>query len=175
MEGHASLLVHRLEDRCALERLSVRLYETLIARVGTLAGVDRAELRRTLLRFRNDELDHLELACSALLMLGGDPRKPKPSPRVRGVSTTTLERVLANDELLPVEAFYALVLAEMEDADAWETLARMCEETGPAQLAARFREAAVRERAHLEQAKGWLAALSSPFEEATDAAFAANA
>jgi hypothetical protein len=151
----ARLLLDKLGEREAFERMGVRLYDALMIKVGALreaSGPSPIDLRR----IRNEELEHFHLVSEHLRRLGGDSTAETPCADVVGVASRGLLQVVADPRTSVPQCLSAVLTAELTDNAGWELLMELCERLGETRMAADFREPLAQEAEHLRKVRGWI-------------------
>ena len=155
---HPNVLIDLIGERLAFERTGTRLYEALLTKLEAgdpRGGPTRAELEA----IRDDELAHFGLCVEAIEKLGGDPTVTTPSADVAAVASMGLVQVICDSRTTLTEALKTILIAELTDNDAWETLARITDDMGQGVLAERFRRALAEEQQHLVHVRRWVSEL----------------
>lgn len=152
------VLVDKLGERLAFERSSVRLYQALIDKTEALAttGValpfSAAELRR----IRDEELEHMHIAASALDSLGADSSAQTPSADVAAVASSGVMQVLTDPRTSISQCLEALLGVELLDDANWALLILLAVEAGQDELLPQFKRAHLREGEHVLRVRTWL-------------------
>jgi hypothetical protein len=149
------LFLDKLAERAAFERGGTRLYDALILKYQSSDDVPSSISLGDLAHIRADELAHYQLVAEAVRQLGGDPTAQTPSADVVGVQTMGLMQVLNDPRTTFADGLNAMLTAELTDVDAWDLLARLADDIGEDELAAKFRAALLEENEHLQQVRGW--------------------
>jgi rubrerythrin len=154
---HANVLLDLLGERLAFERTGTRLYEALLTKLDASSdGHGQSPTRQELESIRDDELAHFGMCKQAIEKLGADPTVVTPSADVAAVASMGLVQVLGDPRTTLTEALKTILIAELTDNDAWETLAHLAEEMGQAELGARCRQALAEEQEHLRLVRAWV-------------------
>jgi hypothetical protein len=106
----------------------------------------------------HDELGHFHLLVEVLQALGSDPTAVTPSAEVHDVISQGLRAVLADPRMNLRQSLEAMLVAELEDNDAWQNLVRLAAGYHENALAERFQQCLAQERGHLARVRTWLAA-----------------
>jgi rubrerythrin len=153
---HPMVFLDLLGERLAFERTGTRLYDALLVKLQAAhehqGGPTRAEVEG----IRDDELRHASLLKRAIEMLGADPTAVTPSADITAVASQGLVAVLTDPRTTLSEALKTIVIAELADNDAWETLRDLAERLGQDQLAADFSRALQEEEEHLDLVRSWV-------------------
>lgn len=148
----------KLGARLAFERTGVRLYDALLAKHKALGGFDGGPSRAELERIRNEEYAHLMLLSQAAESLGADPTAVTPAANVQATSSIGVVQVVTDPRTSLLAALDAVLVAELTDNDAWESLIELARHAGHDALAESFAGALRDEIEHLENVRRWLAA-----------------
>jgi rubrerythrin len=184
--GHPSIFLDKVGERIAFERGGTRLYDALlvkyeaIAPLGTevvpaaadvlalvpegekaMAPVSGESPLQTLLRIRNEELQHFHMLSACMEQLGGDPTAMTPCADVVATSTMGIMQVVTDPRTTFAQCLNAMLTAELADNAGWELLISLAEDAGETEIAGRFLGALSQEQEHLAVVKGWLTALVS--------------
>ena len=143
------VLVDKLGERLAFERGGVRLYDTLLAKCECAADMlDPGELAR-LREFRDEEAQHFDLVCEALVELGADPTAQTPCADLVGVESMGLVQAMNDPRTNLVQALHVMLDAELLDPEGWEMLIELARGSGHDALAEGFETALAEEATHL--------------------------
>ncbi|MBI5547712.1 MAG: ferritin-like domain-containing protein [Deltaproteobacteria bacterium] len=153
---HATAFIDLLGERLAFERTGVRLYEALLCRFDAADLGEGSPTRAQLEHIRNEELQHFDLLNKAIQKLGADPTTVTPSADVTGVAGMGLLGVLSDARATFTEGLKAILIAELADNDAWNSLAHIAKQLGQDDMAADFRQALEEEHEHLASVRAWL-------------------
>jgi hypothetical protein len=183
--GTPSVFMDKIGERIAFERGGTRLYDALIpkyqaiealgqevlvpadqlppldgaaAAPGSIAGERPLE---TLMRIRNEELEHFKMLGLAMVKMGGDPTAQTPCADVQATASMGLIQVVTDPRTTLAQCLNAMLTAELTDNAGWELLIQLAEEAGETELAGRFLGALAQEQEHLAIIKGWLTMLVS--------------
>jgi rubrerythrin len=151
---HARVLVDELAARLAYERLGVRLYDALYARLARgeeVPGVVEAQL----VAVRREEAEHAALARRSIVKLGGDPKALLIAHEVDARARLGVPERLEDARTNVIACLDALVRAELADQDGWTVLLALARLLGREELMRRFERALTREREHLRVVRHW--------------------
>ena len=154
-------LLDRLGARLQFERMGVRLYQALIAKLdayGTYAGGPSREDLETL---RDEEHRHLLLAQKLIEEIDGDPTAVTPCANLQALASRGIGDVLVDPRTTMIECLDAIMVAELADHENWESLASVARMMGETPLVARLEAAERTEAEHLVKVRGWLAAAAT--------------
>jgi rubrerythrin len=151
-----TVLLDQLGARLAFERTGVRLYEALLVKHEAaslhVGGPDRSELEI----IRDDELRHFAMLDEAMRSLGGDPTAVTPSADLQAVASAGIVGVLGDPRTTLTQGLEAILIAELADNDAWETLIDLADSLGHDELVEKFRLALREEQVHLLNVRRWV-------------------
>ena len=151
------LLLDKLGERLAFERMSTRLYDALITKVRASAD----ETGRTvvpldmLLEHRDQEAEHFALLANSIERLGGDCTAQTPCADLAGVEATGLLQAVTDPRTTVVQSLHALLIAELADNSGWEILLALAASHKHDTMVREFGLAAEQQRAHLQQIRAW--------------------
>jgi rubrerythrin len=173
----------KLGERIAYERAGTRLYEALITKYQAVQALGKEVLvpaeqlpastdgaaapgsvagerpLDTLLRIRNEELEHFRMLGLAMEKMGGDPTAQTPCADVTATASMGIVQVLTDPRTTLAQCLNAMLTAELADNAGWELLVQLAEDAGETELAGRFLGALAQEQEHLAIVKGWLTML----------------
>ena len=154
------VLVDKLGERLAFERIGVRLYQALIDKASALATQQRMPFSvDELQRIRDDELAHMHVLASALDSLGADSSAQTPAAAVSALAISGLMQVLTDPRTTLVHCLEAMLIAELADDASWDLLISLTAEADQDQFLPQFHSARDSEKAHVRQIRGWLQAV----------------
>jgi hypothetical protein len=158
MGSHFTQLIDKLGERLAFERTGTRLYEALVSKhaaYGSFAGgPTEADLQHILA----EEHRHFELLRAAIMRMGGDPTALTPSANLHATASKGIGAVLVDPRTSLLDGLEAVLIAELTDAEGWDTLLALAGEAGEGALASEFEEARRNEADHVQKVRGWVAA-----------------
>jgi hypothetical protein len=104
-----------------------------------------------------EEFEHFQFLKDAITKLGGDPTVVTPSADLHATITRgVLEAIVDARTTLP-QALEAMLVAELADSDAWDSLIELAREGGSDIDVPLFENAAGEEAIHLERVRAWIA------------------
>lgn len=151
-----AVLLDKLSERLAFERMGTRLYEALINKCEVLGESSPGPTLAQLREIREDELRHFLLLNGAVKSLGGDPTVMSPCADTAQVASLGILQVLTDPRTSVPQCLQAILTAELTDNDGWQMLINLAEELGLAEMATEFRGALASEETHLASVRGWL-------------------
>ena len=170
-------------ERAAFERSGTRLYEALITKFQGVQALGQEVLvpadqlpafdgaaaapgsvmgeapLQTLMRIRNEELEHFRMLGMAIEKMGGDPTAQTPCADVTATASMGILQVVTDPRTTLAQCLNAVLTAELTDNAGWELLIQLAEDAGETELAGRFLGALSQEQEHLAIVKGWLTQL----------------
>jgi rubrerythrin len=159
-----SLLMDKLGERLAFERVGSRLYEALLAKYDVDGSFEGGPSRAELAGILSEERVHFRLLAEAIEALGGDPTELTPSANVQLTASQGVGQVLANPATSLVQCLEAMAMAELTDNECWETLGSLAQLADDEGLASMCEQALATEGEHLEKLRTWLAAARGALE-----------
>jgi rubrerythrin len=159
--NNPNVLLDLLGARLAFERSGTRLYEALLAKLDAAdhpGGEEQgaAPTRAALEQIRDEELQHAGILIQAIEKLGADPTVLTPTADVSFVASEGALKVVADPRSTLTHALHAVVVAELTDADCWNTLQDLAARLGHEEMAVSFGVALAEEEAHLATVRLWL-------------------
>jgi hypothetical protein len=79
-----------------------------------------------------------------------------PGADIVAMESQGLQAVVGDPRTTPAQGLHAILSAELVDGAGWELLIQLAQASGREPLAARFRQAAVKEEQHLRKVRRWL-------------------
>lgn len=152
-----AMLIDKIGERIAFERMGIRLYEALIAKLTSLQ-VTPSTLD-ILKNFQKEEGLHLNIVTEAMLIIGGDPTAETPCADITAVASAGILKVITDPRTNAAQSFQALLAAELIDTSSWELLIILVEKTKNVNLLNNFRQAYAQESIHQETIKSFLIGL----------------
>jgi rubrerythrin len=153
-----ALLLDKMGARLAFERAGVRLYEALVSkRDGDPDPFPGAPSREDLQHLLDEEAEHFRMLSEAIRERGGDPTVVTPCANTEGVLGMGIQKVVTDPRMNLEASLEAILLAELADNEAWETLVAIADVAGEDALVSRFEKALEQEDEHLAKVRGWLA------------------
>lgn len=148
------VLIDKLGERLAFERMGTRLYEYLITKCQA-AQADSQISMETLKRFRDQEAHHFKIVAQALESLGADPTAETPGADISGVASMGILKVISDPRTTVAQSMEAILAAELLDHASWELLIKLADGMGLDQMVADFRTALEEENNHVRQMREW--------------------
>jgi hypothetical protein len=155
--GSPNLLLDKLGERLAFERMGVRLYDALLTKLEAYGGFDGGPSKGDLESLRGEELAHFHLLKRSITGLGSDPTAITPSANVVAVASQGISAVLADARTNLKQSLEAILVAELADRDSWEGLIALAREAGQKDMTRAFEQALAEEEEHLRKVRAWVA------------------
>lgn len=157
LKGHKpTVLIDKLGERLAFERVGVRLYESVLTKFDALGTWDGGPTREQLMQNRDEELAHFEMVKQYIQRLGADPTAMTPSADVAAVIITGVLKTITDARTTLAQALQALLVAERTDIEGWQGLIQLAEELSQDAMVSDFREAEQAEQRHGAWVRQWL-------------------
>jgi len=154
--GAPELLVDKLGERLSWERSSVRLYQALMDKTAALAAGATLPLQlEELHQLREEALEHMHIAASALDSLGADSSALTPSAAISALVIHGVTQVLTDPRTTLHQCLEAILTVELADEASWELLMRLAEVAGQDELLFHFHRAFRHEHVHVHKLKRW--------------------
>ena len=151
-----AVLLDKLSERLAFERMGTRLYDALINKCEILGESSPGPTLADLQQIRDEELRHFLLLKRAITELGGDPTVQSPCADVTGVASLGILQVLTDPRTSVTQCLQAILTAELTDNDGWQLLINLTDTLGHSDMAKEFQSALENEEEHLKNVRGWL-------------------
>jgi hypothetical protein len=151
-----AVLLDKLSERLAFERMGARLYEALINKVEIMGESSPGPTLAQLQQIRDEELRHFLLLKKGITALGGDPTVQSPCADVAGVASLGILQVLTDPRTSVAQCLQAILTAELTDNDGWRMLINLSDTLGYTEMANDFQGALENEEQHLANVRIWL-------------------
>jgi bacterioferritin (cytochrome b1) len=155
-EAAMAVLLDKLSERLAFERMGVRLYEALYNKCQTLGESTPGPTLDDVEHIGTEELDHFLMLNETITELGGDPTVESPSADVAGVASMGIMQVLTDPRSSVPQCLQALLTAELTDNAGWELLIELSSNLGFDEMREKFETALTHEEEHLQNVRDWL-------------------
>lgn len=156
-EVETAVMLDKLSERLAFERMGTRLYEAVVNKCKAL-GEDEAEpTLEQLQTIGEEELKHFLLLQRVVTDLGGDPTVQSPSADIAAVASLGILQVITDPRTSLTQSLQALLTAELTDNDGWQLLISLADNLGYSELVTEFESALESEEEHLTKVRSWLA------------------
>lgn len=156
-EPRTVLLLDKLGERIAVERMGTRLYDALLAKHQAHGSFDGGPSERDLEEIRMQRHEHIATLHEVIDVLGGDPTAVTPSADLAGVVGRGINQVLTDPRTNLVQCLEALIMAELANRHGWDTLVALAHLAGLPRVAERLELGQINEREHVDLLAGWIA------------------
>lgn len=151
-----AVLLDKLSERLAFERMGVRLYEALFNKCQALGETTPGPTIDEIKQIGKEELDHFLMLNETITALGGDPTVESPSADVAGVASMGIMQVVTDPRSSVPQCLQALLTAELTDNAGWELLIELASNLGYDDMRQQFETALQHEEEHLQNVRDWL-------------------
>ena len=151
-----AVLMDKLSERLAFERMGTRLYEALLNKCEMLGEPSPGPTLADIEHIGGEELEHFLLLNRCITELGGDPTVESPSADVAGVTSMGILQVLTDPRTSMAHCLEAMLTAELTDNAGWELLIKLAGNLGYDELREPFEKALASEEEHLENVRSWV-------------------
>ena len=155
-EAGMAVLLDKLSERLAFERMGTRLYEALLNKCEMLGEEQPGPTLEEIQQIGQEELEHFLLVNETITELGGDPTVQSPSADVAAVVSLGIMQVLTDPRSSMSQCLQAILTAELTDKAGWELLIKLAENLGYEDMASEFQTALAHEEVHLQNVRTWL-------------------
>jgi rubrerythrin len=155
-EAGLAVLLDKLSERLAFERMGTRLYEALLNKCETLGETSPGPTLEEIRQIGEEELEHFLVLNRVITEIGGDPTVESPSADVAGVASLGIMQVLTDPRSSITQCLQVMLTAELTDNDGWELLIKLADNLGYEELKAEFEAALANEELHLQNVRAWL-------------------
>ena len=155
-EAGMAVLLDKLSERLAFERMGTRLYEALLNKCDTLGEETPGPTLEDIEHIGSEELEHFLLINRTITELGGDPTVQSPCADMAGVASTGIMQVLTDPRSSMAQCLQAMLIAELTDNDGWRLLIQLADSLGQDEMKAEFETALEDEEEHLINVRTWL-------------------
>src|SRR5689334_13322641 len=155
-EAGTAVLLDKLSERLAFERMGTRLYEALYNKCETLGETTPGPTLEQIQEIGSEELDHFLLINDTIAGLGGDPTVESPCADVIGVASMGIMQVLTDPRTTMAQCLSAMLTAELTDNAGWELLIELAENLGYDEMKTEFETCLQHEERHLSNVRNWV-------------------
>ena len=143
-------LVELLSERATFEKSAVGLYDALLDSLEQIDDDELVAAREKLEQCRDEEQEHADWLDDLLERLGGHPAHAMSEAVVR--ESRAIEQVIRTkpDGAGPLPMVYAMLSAELMDAEGWNLLLELADALDDAPAVRELRKRAEHESEHLE-------------------------
>jgi len=151
-----AVLLDKLSERLAFERMGTRLYEAFLNKCETLGETSPGPTLEEVEEIGREELEHFLLLNDTIAGLGGDPTVQSPSADIAAVASMCIMQVLTDPRSSIPQCLQALLTAELTDNAGWELLIKLSDNLGYDDMKTEFESALAAEERHLLNVRTWL-------------------
>jgi bacterioferritin (cytochrome b1) len=155
-ETGMAVLLDKLSERLAFERMGTRLYEALLNKCETLGEMTPGPTLEEIEHIGREELEHFLLINRTITELGGDPTVQSPCADMAGVASMGIMQVLTDPRSSMAQCLQAMLTAELTDNDGWRLLIQLADNLGHDEMKVEFESALANEEEHLINVRTWL-------------------
>lgn len=156
VRNDSRLFIAKLEEAVLSESICVQLYDMLLERAMHHDGY-RAELVATFRQIRDEELAHVWTLIEALERVGVRARTALAEhPRNWGIAAQRVAQVLAQPHNSMSQCLHAMLIYELGEQAAWETLVTLMAASGDDTWLRRFQAVLQDEQRHANTIKALL-------------------
>jgi hypothetical protein len=155
-EAGVAVLLDKLSERIAFERMGTRLYEALLNKCETLGETSPGPTLEQIQHIGEEELEHFLMLNRVVTEIGGDPTVQSPCADVAGVASLGIMQVLTDPRTSMAQCLQAMLIAELTDNDGWRLLIKLADNLGYAKIKEEFENAMENEELHLQNVRAWL-------------------
>jgi bacterioferritin (cytochrome b1) len=156
-EAGMAVLLDKLSERLAFERMGTRLYEVLLNKCETLGESSPGPTIEEIRHIGEEELEHFLMLNRTITEIGGDPTVESPSADIAGVASMGIMQVLTDPRSSMAQCLQVLLTAELTDNAGWQLLIELADNLGYQEMKAEFETALANEEEHLQNVRNWLA------------------
>lgn len=151
-----AVLLDKLSERLAFERMGTRLYEALLNKCEVLGEMSPGPTIEQIEQIGREEMEHFLLLNRTITDMGGDPTVQSPCADIAGVASMGIMQVLTDPRTSMAQCLQALLTAELTDNAGWELLIKLADNLGQDEMKAEFETALANEEEHLQNVRTWL-------------------
>ena len=155
-EAGMAVLLDKLSERLAFERMGTRLYEALLNKCEALGESSPGPTLEDIRHIGSEELEHFLMLNETITELGGDPTVESPSADVAAVASMGIMQVLTDPRSSMAQCLQVLLTAELTDNAGWELLIELTDNLGFQDMKTEFESALANEEEHLQNVRNWL-------------------
>ncbi|WP_437642306.1 hypothetical protein [Sorangium sp. So ce854] len=138
-----------LNERLTYERATVRLYDSIVEKIGRSADPGLLNLLGQLREYRDQEKEHEEWLEAQIRDLGGDAHAETEMSRLIAIESQGIREVVLDGDQNPTHLFHALLTAELVDNSGWQLLLELADEADDDEAREAFRKRLHEEEDHL--------------------------
>ena len=155
-EVGTAVLLDKLSERLAFERMGTRLYEALLNKCEMLGEEVPGPTLEEIQKIGREELEHFLLLNETIAEIGGDPTVQSPSADVAAVASLGIMQVLTDPRSSMAQCLQVILTAELTDNAGWELLINLADNLGYTDMTTQFQTALEHEEEHAEKVRTWL-------------------
>jgi hypothetical protein len=154
---HPVIFLDKLGGRLAFERMGTRLWEAVLSKFDSYGSFEGGPERSEIETIAREEFEHFRTLEQAIRELGADPTVVTPCANLQATLGRGVLEVIVDARTDLIQSLEAILIAELADNEAWESLIDLAKCSGQGQLVSRFEPCAAEEAKHLEYVRLWLA------------------
>ena len=158
-EAGMTVLLDKLSERLAFERMGTRLYEALLNKCEALGESKPGPTLDDIRHIGEEELEHFLMLNQTITDLGGDPTVESPSADVAAVASMGILQVMTDPRSSMVQCLQVMLTAELTDNAGWELLIELADGLGYQEMKTEFEKALANEEEHLQNVRNWVSDL----------------
>ena len=151
-----AVLLDKLSERLAFERMGTRLYEALLNKIEILGETTPGPTMEQIEEIGREEMEHFLMLNRTITDIGGDPTVQSPCADVAGVTSMGILQVVTDPRTSVAQCLQALLTAELTDNAGWELLIKLADSLGQDEMRAEFETALANEEEHLLNVRTWV-------------------
>lgn len=151
-----AVLLDKLSERLAFERMGTRLYEALLNKIEILGETTPGPTIEQIEEIGREEMEHFLMLNRTITDIGGDPTVQSPCADVAGVASMGILQVVTDPRTSMAQCLQALLTAELTDNAGWELLIKLADSLGQDEMRAEFETALANEEEHLLNVRTWV-------------------
>jgi ferritin-like metal-binding protein YciE len=148
-EKNRSKLIDLLTERLFFERSSVKLYDTILAKMESSAEEEVVAMLDQMREHRNEEWQHEEFLEQCIRDLGGDTHAESEMARLTIRESQGIAQVVGDPSSPLSHLFHALLAWELVDNAGWDLLVELADEAGDRAAKRDFKKCLKEEEEHL--------------------------
>jgi len=150
------VLLDKLSERLAFERMGTRLYEALLNKCEMLGEMTPGPTLEEIEHIGSEELEHFLMLNRTISDIGGDPTVQSPCADMTGVASMGIMQVLTDPRSSMAQCLQAMLTAELTDNAGWELLIKLADNLGYDEMKTEFESALKNEEEHLLKVRSWV-------------------
>src|ERR1043165_6184721 len=154
-ESGMAVVLEKLSERLAFERMGTRLYEALYNKCEALGETLPGPTLEEIQEIGSEELEHFILINDTIAGLGGDPTVESPCADVIGVASLGIMQVLTDPRTTIPQCLSAMLTAELPDNAGRELFIELADNLGYDEMKTEFETCLQHEERHLQNVRNW--------------------